>query len=337
MAFAGGGLNRPSSRDSAPGPRFFVFAAISIVLMYFDQRDGWGERIRYGLQAVAYPIQLAIGSPRMLWSATSDLFETRASLRAENAALQKRERELALVTMRYEALEQENARLRDIHGVVPPLVSRSQLADVVNADLGRLRQRFVINKGDTNGLFRSQAVVDTAGLVGQLVRVGPWSAEVMLITDPEHAVPVEVVRNGYRTIAVGNGDAEELQLPFVPVTADIKAGDVLVTSGLGGVFPAGVPVAVVAENTRDPDEILARVRATPRATLTRSRQVLALWFDPTHPATPVNPDLIDKLPPAPAGPAVPPPSDDPPDKPATKAATQPAPAPRPAAAAETTP
>ncbi|MEO6185719.1 MAG: rod shape-determining protein MreC, partial [Steroidobacteraceae bacterium] len=190
MAFAGGGLNRPSTRDSAPGPRFFVFAAISIVLMYFDQRDGWGERIRYGLQAVAYPIQLAIGSPRMLWSATADLFETRGSLREQNAALQKRERELALVTMRYEALEQENARLRDIHGALPKLVSRSQLADVVNADLGRLRQRLVINKGDTDGLYRSQSVVDTNGLVGQLVRVGPWSAEVMLITDPEHAVPV---------------------------------------------------------------------------------------------------------------------------------------------------
>jgi rod shape-determining protein MreC len=309
MAFAGGGLNRPSTRDSAPGPRFFVFAAISIVLMYFDQRDGWGERIRYGLQAAAYPIQLAIGSPRMLWSATADLFETRASLRAQNAALQKRERDLALVTMRYEALEQENARLRDIHGAVPRLVSRTQLADVVNADLGRLRQRLVINKGDTSGLFRSQSVVDAAGLVGQLVRVGPWSAEVMLITDPEHAVPVEVVRNGYRTIAVGNGDAEELQLPFVPVTADIKVGDVLVTSGLGGVFPAGVPVAVVTENQRDPDEILARVRATPRAALTRSRQVLALWFDASHPAAPVNPDLIDKLPEAPAGPALPPPSE----------------------------
>src|SRR6187549_101993 len=106
MAYAGG-LNSPSGRDSAPGPRFFFFAALSIVLMYFDQRDGWTERIRYTLTAVAYPIQVVIGSPGKLWSATADLFQTRASLRAENAALIKRDQELAIKSMRYEALEQE--------------------------------------------------------------------------------------------------------------------------------------------------------------------------------------------------------------------------------------
>src|SRR6187551_1876781 len=114
MAFAGSGLNRASARDSAPGPRFFFFAVLSIVLMYFDQRDGWSERIRYALTAVAYPIQIVIGSPGRLWSGTAELFETRASLRAENEALLKRDRELSLKTMRYEALEQENARLRKL-------------------------------------------------------------------------------------------------------------------------------------------------------------------------------------------------------------------------------
>ncbi len=301
MAFAGGGLNRPSTRDSAPGPRFFFLAALSIVLMYFDQRDGWSERIRYALTAVAYPIQVVIGSPRMLWSATSDLFETRASLRAENAALIERNRELALTTMRYEALEQENARLRDIRGALPPLVLRSQLAEVVKADLGHLRQRLVIDKGDRSGLYRSQAIVDATGIMGQLVRVGPWSSEVMLITDPEAAVPVEIVRNGLRSIAVGTGDAAELELPYVPVTADVKVGDVLVSSGIGGVFPAGVPVGVITESRRDPDEILARVRARPRAAMDRSRHVLALWFDPAHPAAPVDPKLVESLPPATVG------------------------------------
>lgn len=299
MAFAGGGLNQPSARDSAPGPRFFVFALLSLTLMYFDQRDGWGDRIRYALQAAAYPIQVVIGSPRMLWRSASDLFETRATLRAENEALHKRERELVIRTMRYEALEHENAALRGLTTSLPPLVTRTRLADVVNEDLGRLRQRLVINKGDRDGLFRSQTVVDTAGLVGQLVRVGPWSAEVMLITDPEHAVPVEVVRSGVRTIAVGTGDADELQLPYVPVTADVKSGDLLVTSGLGGVFPAGVPVGVVTENRRDPDEILATVRAKPRAALDGGRQLMALWFNPDSPAAPVDPKLVASLPPAP--------------------------------------
>src|SRR5687767_11220867 len=114
MAFAGGGLNRPSTRETAPGPRFFFFAALSVVLMYFDQQEGWSERIRYTLTAVAYPIQIVIGSPGRVWSATTEFFETRASVRAQNEALLKRERELSLKTMRYEALEQENARLRKL-------------------------------------------------------------------------------------------------------------------------------------------------------------------------------------------------------------------------------
>jgi rod shape-determining protein MreC len=334
MAFAGGGLNRPSSRDSSPGPRFFFFAALSVVLMYFDQRDGWSERIRYTLTAVAYPIQVVIGSPRKLWSATADLFETRASLRAENAALIKRDRELALTAMRYAALEQENARLRDMGAVLPPLVTRSKLAEVVNADLGRLRQRMVIDKGDSSGLYRSQPIVDATGLLGQLVRVGPWSAEVMLITDPEAAVPVEIVRNGLRSIAVGTGDAGELDLPYVPVTADVKVGDVLVTSSVGdsrisSVFPAGVPVGVITESRRDPDEILARVRARPQATIERSRHVLALWFNPAHPAAPVDPKLMKTLPPATVGqPVTAPPKAEPP-RPA--AASTPAAAPKPPA------
>jgi rod shape-determining protein MreC len=331
MAFAGGGLNRASTRDSSPGPRFFVLAMLSVVLMYFDQRDGWSERIRYALTAVAYPIQVIIGSPGKLWSATTDMFETRASLRAENAALIKRDRELALTAMRYAALEQENARLREIGTVLPPLVTRSKLVEVVNADLGSSRQRMVINKGDSSGLYRSQAIVDSTGLMGQLVRVGPWSAEVMLITDPAAAVPVEIVRTGLRSIAVGTGNSAELDLPYVPVTADVKVGDVLVTSSVSesrvsSVFPAGVPVGVITESRRDPDEILLRVRASPRAAIERSRQVMALWFNPAHPAAPADPKLLKTLPPATlAQPVTSPPRDG--------SAAKPAAAPKPGAAA----
>jgi rod shape-determining protein MreC len=298
MAYAGG-LTNQSARDSAPGPRFFFFAVLSIVLMYFDQRDGWGGRIRYVLQAAAYPIQVAVGSPRQLWNATTELFETRDSLRRENARLAQRERELALATMRFDALEQENARLRALTGSLPPLVKKSQLADVVSVDYGKQRQRLVIDKGDSAGLYRSQPVVDAAGLVGQIVRLGPWSAEVMLITDPGHAVPVEILRNGTRSIAVGNGNESELELPLLPATADVKVGDVIVTSGLGGVFPAGLPVGTVTESKRDPDEILLQVRVKPHAALTQDHQVMALWFDPDHPAAPVNPALTRDLPDAP--------------------------------------
>jgi rod shape-determining protein MreC len=113
---------------------------------------------------------------------------------------------------------------------------------VVSADLSSQRQRLVIDQGDRAGLYRSQAIVDATGLVGQLVRVGPFSAEVMLISDPGHAVPVEILRNGVRTVAEGTGNEDELRLSLLPATADVKAGDSIVTSGLGGVFPAGIPV-----------------------------------------------------------------------------------------------
>lgn len=309
MAFAGGGLNSPSARDTAPGPRFFVFAVLSILLMYFDQRDGWSQRIRYVLQGAAYPVQVAVGSPRLLWNSTVDLFSTRATLRRENTELKARERELSLTAMRFAALEQENARLRGLANGLPPLVKRSQLADVVSADLSSQRQRLVIDQGDRAGLYRSQAIVDATGLVGQLVRVGPWSAEVMLISDPGHAVPVEVLRNGVRTVAEGTGNEDEMRLSLLPATADVKAGDTLVTSGLGGVFPAGIPVGTVVEAVRDPDDILARVRVRPRASLARDRQVMALWFNPESPMAPVDSALVRELPEAPlARPVLEPPS-----------------------------
>jgi rod shape-determining protein MreC len=295
MALAGGAMNRPSARDLAPGPRFFLFAILSLVLMYFDQKDGWGERIRYGLQAAAYPIQVTIGSPGRLWSASRDFFRTRGSLREENETLRQRERELALRTLRTNALEAENARLRGLDSL-PLLVKKSAVVNVVNADLGRLRQRLVVDAGHSSGLYRTQTVVDTRGLVGQLARVGPWSSEVMLITDPEAAVSVEIVRNGVRSVVVGTGDDRQLDLSLLPATADVQVGDELVTSGLGGVYPAGIPVGTVTESRRDPDELLAYARARPAASLAASRQLLALWFEPTHPAAPADPRLIQTLP-----------------------------------------
>src|SRR5262245_38171286 len=152
-------MNTPSARESAPGGRFFFFALLSVVLMYFDQKDGWGGRIRYALQAVAYPIQVTVGSPRMMWNATTEMFQTRARIREQNEVLQKQARELQLRTQTFEALEQENARLRGLEAALPPLVKKSVLTDVVNADIGLKRQRLTINKGDSAGLFRSQSLV----------------------------------------------------------------------------------------------------------------------------------------------------------------------------------
>ena len=296
MAFIGRGLNRPSSRDSAPGPRFVVFAILSIVCMYYDQRDSWISSLRYYLQGAVYPIQRLVASPQVLWHWGSELVETREALRAENAALKRQERELSITALRFAALEHENAQLRALSQAMPPLVTRTQVAEVVSVQLNPLKQRLLVNKGGRDGAYTGQTVLDARGLLGQLVRVGPWSAEVILITAPEHAGPVQVGRNGLRSLAVGAGNSGELLLPYLPVNSDVKPGDLLVTSGLGGIFPAGYPVAVVTGIKRDPVLLLAQVRARPLATLERDHEVMVVWFDPKHSAAPAAAAQSDTLP-----------------------------------------
>ena len=141
-----------------------------------------------------------------------------------------------------QALEQENAQLLELRAALPPLVKKWLVAEVIGVGSVPVRQRFIINKGTHDGVHVNQAVVDGTGVLGQVAHVGPWSAEVILITDPEHALPVLITRTGLRTIAVGSGNPHELLLSYLAVNSDVKSGDLLVSSGLGGVFPAGYPV-----------------------------------------------------------------------------------------------
>lgn len=246
--------------------------------MFLDQRSGWLDRARYVLQGAAYPIQLAVNSPSAGWRWLNESFETRDALRAENRRLQARQRELDLRLLQFAALQRENAALRGLKAALPAVAQRWLAAEVVNVELNSLRQRVLVNRGTSNGVFKAQTVLDDRGLLGQTTRVGPWSAEVILITDPEHAVPVQIERTGLRTIAVGAGTTGSLALPYLPSNADIKRGDLLITSGLGGVFPAGYPVARVAEVHRDAVQPLAQVRATPLAKLDSDREVMLIWF-----------------------------------------------------------
>src|SRR5580700_2066051 len=256
-------------------------------MMYLDQRQHYLEQLRYVLQAAAYPIQLAVNSPPAAWRWLRESLQTREVLQAENARLRAAQRDLELRSMRYEALARENGELRGLAAALPPVADRWLAAEIVNIQLSSLRQRLLINRGAVNGVFRAQAVVDDRGLIGQTTHVGPWSAEVILITDPEHAVPVRIERTGLRTIAVGAGDAALLALPYLPANADIKDGDLLVTSGLGGVFPAGYPVARVTSVNRDAVQPLAQVRAAPLAHIDADSEVMLVWFRPGHPAAPV--------------------------------------------------
>ena len=263
-----------------------VYAFLAVALMYLDQRGGWLDSVRYGLQAAAYPLELALNSPTVAWRWTRELFTERAALQAENEQLRERIKVLQIQALRRQSLESENATLRQLSRPPVDVVERWLPAQIISSESNRQRQRLTIDRGAINGLYEKQTVVASQGLLGQTLRVGPWSSEIILITDPEHAVPVEILRTGVRTLAVGTGRSDTLDLPFLPLQTDIEKDDLLVTSGSGGVFPAGYPVAVVSEVRRDGGSALARVSATVLADFTQQRVVSLLWFRADHPAAP---------------------------------------------------
>ena len=287
MAAFGTAAGRPlQGRGGSPGFRFTLYALFAVVIMYLDQRGHYLERLRYVLQAAVYPLQVAVNSPPTAWRWLRESVQTREELRAENARLRMRQRDLELLAMRYDALARENGELRGLREALPPVAERWLPAEIINIQQSSLRHRLLIDRGATNGVFKGQAVLDDRGLIGQTTHVGPWSAEVILITDPEHAVPVRVERTGLRTIAVGGGDASSLALPYLPQNADIRVGDLLITSGLGGVFPEGYPVAHVTEVHRDAVQPLAQVRAAALSHIDGDTEVMLVWFREGHPAAP---------------------------------------------------
>jgi len=272
---------------------------MAIALMVADQRQQYLAVVRTWLSAAAYPFHWAVDAPFSAWRHAADALATRASLRAENERLYAENRDLKLVLMRFEALEQENRRLREARAGSARVAERSIVAEILKVDLDPYRQRVLVNKGSRDGVFVGQAALDAAGVFGQVTRVGPLSAELILISDPEHAIPVQINRTGVRTIAVGLGQTGQLLLPYLPRNADIAEGDLVVSSGLGGVFPPGYPVARVSEVRHDPSEPLLNVGATPLAQLDRDPEVLLVWFD--NRIVEPEPDTSPELAPAPAG------------------------------------
>lgn len=278
-------------RGTPAGLRFFVYAVLALSIMWLDQRGGWLDSARFGLQAITYPLQIALHSPIAAWEWTRDNFAQRAALQAENRQLRERIRELELLAMRRADLERENLELRNLRASVADVAQKWLSGRIIATDLNRARQRYTIDRGAVHQITKAQAVIANGGLLGQALRVGPWSTEVILLSDPEHAVPVQIARTGQRTLALGTGREGLLTLPLLPLQTDIRVGDLLVTSGLGGVFPAGYPVGKVSRVRRDGSSPLAQVEATMTAALDRDRLVAFVWFDKTHAAAPLAPNL----------------------------------------------
>ena len=281
--------------------RCVLYSLLALGLIIVDKRYDHLGRIRRVLSVVAYPVQVAVASPFDGWNWFKDSVTTRDALRADKAKLEAELRVAQFRLQRYEALEAETQRLRALRDSTAGVTDRFVIGDVMDVDLDAFRERVLVDKGAGDGVYVGQAVLDSGGVFGQVARVGQLTSEVILVSDPAHAIPVQINRTGLRTIAVGTGDLSRLKLPYLPTSADVIVGDLLVTSGLGGGFPAGYPVGTIAEVKRDPSQSLADVDVRPAAALDRSRELMFVWLKPQ--AVEVLPQPAAPKPSAPKPPA----------------------------------
>lgn len=250
---------------------------LSVALMVVDQQFHHLQSLRSALAVITYPLQFLADLPITAKDWLAETFATRTRLTEENRRLHADNLKLRARLQKFESLQAENLRLRDLLESSIKVGDRVLIAELSAVDLDPYRQQIVIDKGGASGVFEGQPVLDANAVMGQVIHVNPFSSTVLLITDASHALPVQVLRNGLRTIAIGSGRIDRLELPYLTNNADIREGDLLVTSGLGGKFPPGYPVAEVTQVRIAPDQPFAEVAAAPRAHLDRSREVLLVW------------------------------------------------------------
>ena len=273
---------RTDSQHFAPGApalglRFLLLAAVSILLLVIDHRNNHLDAARKAIGATVYPLRVVVDAPLSLWRWLEETTAARNELQLENSRLNAERLLTQARLQRYAALEAENTRLRAMLEATKSVGDQVRVAEIMSVSANPFRHVLVVDKGTRDGVYDGQAMVDANGVVGQVIEAGLLSSQGVLISDPDHALPVEVNRNGLRTIAVGTGAYDRLDLPFLPNNADIQPGDLLVTSGLGGAFPAGYPVAVVDVVTRIPQEPFAAVSARPAAALNQVREIMLIW------------------------------------------------------------
>ncbi|WP_448476751.1 rod shape-determining protein MreC [Pseudoxanthomonas mexicana] len=269
--------------------RLLAYLALTIALVILDHRGGWLSQVRAQANVVAQPLWWLAGLPGRLTTRVQDDAATRTGLIEENRRLRN---EMLVANARLARLQTaaaDNAQLRALLGVKTARGLDVQLAPILDIDLAPGRQRLVLDAGSRAGATIGQAVIDAGGLMGQIIETTPAHATVLLLTDPDHAVPVVVARNGVRLIVYGRGRSDLLELADVPLNSGVQVGDMLVTSGLGGRFPAGFPVGKVAALRPDDSHAFLVGDVTPAARLDRGRDVLLLKSAPPQPLPPADP------------------------------------------------
>jgi rod shape-determining protein MreC len=253
-----------------------VFLALGAILT--DQRSETLTPVRNGLTWLLQPVMWAAALPSAL-ARTADHLQTRESLTAENQVLRENQLLLQARLQKVEALETENRQLRELLASSAKLEERVLVAEIVSAAQDPYRQQIIINKGARDGVYKGQALVDAQGVMGQVIRVNPGTSIALLLTDPNHSIPVEINRTGLQTFALGRGDGQNLVLPYLPGNADVQVGDLLVSSALGGRFPAGYAVGQIQELKHEPGEHFMEALAQPSAKLNQGRQALLVWSE----------------------------------------------------------
>jgi rod shape-determining protein MreC len=277
--------NNTLARIPALGVRVLALMALSILLMVLDHRQNHLDTIRRAIGVAVYPIQLIVDAPFRLWEWLGESTADRNELQLEVGRLQAERLLTRAQLQQLTALRAENARLRDLLDARTRVRDEIRVAGIMAVDANPYRHSIVIDIGQRDGIYDGQALIDANGVIGQVLETGLTTSQAILISDPSHALPVEVNRNGLRTIAFGTGEFDRLDLPFLPNNADIREGDLLVTSGLGGAFPAGYPVAVVSSINRIPQEPFADITAVPSSALDQVREIMVIWSAGNAPVT----------------------------------------------------
>ena len=277
------------NRGPSPVARLVFFAVLSLLLMFVDARYRYLESTRSALSILVSPIQRLATLPGALWEMAGDFFITQSTQRGlikQNDELKQQHQSDAAQLLQLQALQSENQQLRNLDGLPIRNEFTTQLVEVIYAERDVFSRKVLINKGADADVRLGQVVMDDNGIVGQITRVYPWLSEVTLVTEKDHAVPVQVLRNGLRAIVFGAGDTSQLSLRYMPNSADIQNDDVLVTSGIDGIYPPGIPVARVIKVEHDAAYPFARVVCLPLAGVDKHRHLLILSSLPKLPERP---------------------------------------------------
>lgn len=279
---------------ASPRARLLIFSVLSLALLVADARYQYLEALRQVAAIVIYPLQRIAAAPAGLARRAGDFFVTHSALREENAQLRQDHLLVAAEAQKTKALESENSHLRTLLELRQRLQERSTLAEVLYVARDPFSRRIVIDKGSQHALRNGHPVIDGAGVVGQVTRVYPLISEVTLVTDKGHLVPVLNVRSGLRSVLAGTGVQGSLELQFAPLNADVQKGDQLVTSGIDGVYPAGLPVAEVVAIEHNPALMFAKVTCRPLGQVGNHTRVFVVHAVADIPPRPV--EEVEKMP-----------------------------------------